>query len=330
MISHRQRLEVCLAGERPDRVPVALWRHFPVDDQTPQGLAAATLHFQRSFDFDLVKVTPQSAFCLKDWGVREAWRGATEGTCEYVQRVIHRPEDWEQLQPLDPNRGFLGAQIECLRLLKQELGTDTPLLQTIFSPLAQAKNLAGATEMLVHLRRYPEAVHAGLRVITESTLRFIEAARATGISGVFYAVQHAQYGLLSESEFETFGRAYDFQALEPARSLWLNMVHLHGSQVMFEQVADYPVQVLNWHDRDTSPSLAEGQRRFPGVVCGGLQRETCLVLGTPEQVRSQAREAIDATGGVRFLLGTGCVAPITAPYGNLMAARQAVETVFHG
>ena len=56
-ITHRQRLETCLTGQKPDRTPVALWRHFPVDDQTPEGLAAATLNFQSTFDFDLVKVT---------------------------------------------------------------------------------------------------------------------------------------------------------------------------------------------------------------------------------------------------------------------------------
>jgi uroporphyrinogen decarboxylase len=94
---------------------------------------------------------------------------------------------------------------------------------------------------------------------------------------------------------------------------------------MFDQVIDYPVAIINWHDRETSPSLAEGQALFPGVVCGGLRREETMVLGSPEQVRAEARQALHATHGNRFILGTGCVVPITAPYGNLMAARHAVE-----
>jgi hypothetical protein len=36
-LNHRARLEACLTGQIPDRAPVALWRHFPVDDQTPTG-----------------------------------------------------------------------------------------------------------------------------------------------------------------------------------------------------------------------------------------------------------------------------------------------------
>jgi uroporphyrinogen decarboxylase len=163
-----------------------------------------------------------------------------------------------------------------------------------------------------------------LQIIAESTRRFVEAALQTGIAGVFFAVQHAQFSLMSLEEFNRFGKPYDLHVLEPLGAAWLNLLHLHGSDVMFDQITDYPIQVINWHDQDTWPSLAEAQKRFSGVVCGGLQRER-IVLATPEQVHREAREAIQATGGERFLLGTGCVTPITAPHGNLLAARQAVE-----
>jgi uroporphyrinogen decarboxylase len=325
MTSHRQRLEACLNQTPVDRAPVALWRHFPVDDQTPEGLAAATLAFQKTFDFDLVKVTPESSFCLKDWGARDEWRGSTEGTRDYTHHVIQHPEDWARLPVLDPTSGYLADQLTCLRLLVKELGPDTPAIQTIFNPLSQAKNLVGGADLLVHIRRFPDALHSGLKTITETTLRFIEAAIQTGISGVFYAVQHAQYGLLSEEEFLEFGRPYDLELLAPAKELWLNMLHLHGTEVMFDQVTDYPVSIINWHDRETSPSLAEAQARYPGVVCGGLRREETMVLGSPAQVRAEAYDALQATQAKRFILGTGCVLPITAPYGNILAARRSVE-----
>lgn len=325
MTTHRQRLETCLSGQAPDRVPVALWRHFPVDDQHPVNLARATLAFQNSFDFDLVKVTPASSFCIQDWGAVDEWRGSSEGTRDYTHQVIQEPQDWERLPALEPHKGRLGAQLRCLQLLYKELGPDTPIIQTIFSPLSQAKNLVGKDKLPGHLRRYPDAVHAGLKTIAETTRRFVEAAKLTGISGIFYAVQHAQYGLLSEDEYNHFGVAYDLPVLEPAKELWLNMLHLHGAEVMFDLFLEYPLQIINWHDRETRPSLGDGQARFPGVVCGGLRRQETIVLGTPEDVRAEAQDAIQATGGMRFILGTGCVMPITAPYGNIMAARQSVE-----
>lgn len=323
-LSHRLRLEAALAGGNIDRPPVALWRHFPVDDQAPGSLASATVAFQRDFDFDLVKVTPASSFCVKDWGSQDEWRGASEGTRDYTFRVIQQPEDWTRLKPLDPRQGFLAGQLECLRLIVGELGREVPVIQTIFNPLSQAKNLVGREALLVHLRRDPEAVHAGLATIAESTRRFTEAALETGIAGIFYAVQHAQFGLLSRQEYHEFGRAYDLQVLEPARSLWLNLLHLHGEEIMFDEFLDYPMAAINWHDRETAPSLPEAQSRFSGAVCGGLRRWETMVLGTPEQVRHEALDAIQSTRGTRFILGTGCVLPTIAPRGNILAVRHSV------
>ncbi len=327
MTTHRERLQACIAGERPDRTPVALWRHFPVDDQSPEALAAAHIAYQRMFDFDLVKVTPASSFCLKDWGADDTWEGHSEGTRRYTKHVINEPGDWERLPLLEPTAGHLGGQLACLRAVRVGLGPDTPMLQTVFSPLAQAKHLAADDMLLVHLRKYPEAVMRGLEIIAQTARRFVEAALDTGIDGMFYAVQHAQASLLSEEEFVRYSRVLDLSVLEAAQGLWCNMLHIHGADVYFEAVADYPVHILNWHDRETPPTLAEAQASQvmqtsqASVVCGGLGRDT-LAYQTPDEIRRESRDAIQQTGGKGLLLSTGCVVPIIAPYGNLIAARD--------
>jgi uroporphyrinogen decarboxylase len=324
MMNHRERIQTCLAGERPDRTPVALWRHFPVDDQTPSALAAAQLAFQHTYDFDIVKVTPSSSFCLKDWGADDVWEGSTEGTRRYTIHIITDPRDWERLPALEPTAPHLAGQLACLRQIRAGLGPDTPMLQTIFNPLAQAKNLAGDEMLLMHLRKYPEAVLKGLETIVASTKRFVEAALSTGIDGIFYAVQHAQASLLNEDEFIRFSREMDLRILEAAGGLWCNMLHLHGNGVYFDLTKNYPVHIVNWHDRETPPSLADAQKTFNGVVCGGLSRDT-LVYKDTEEVQREANDAYQQTGGRRLILSTGCVVPVIAPHGNIQAAR----TVFN-
>ncbi len=322
--THRERLQACLNGEQPDRPPVALWRHFPVDDQSPEALAAATLHFQASYDFDLVKVTPASSFCVKDWGAEDAWMGDSEGTRRYTKRAIQAPQDWESLPELDPSAPHLAGQLACLRFIERKLAPDVPVIQTIFSPLAQAKNLAGNETLLAHLRLYPEAVLKGLETIARTARRFVEAALETGIDGIFYAVQHAQAALLSAQEYETFGLPFDRQVIEPAKECWLNMLHLHGRDVHFSLLSSLLCPIVNWHDRETPPSLSEALRSYAGAVCGGLGRDT-LVYREQAEVQEEAREAIQQTGGRRFILSTGCVVPIIAPHGNILAARRSVE-----
>jgi len=326
MLTHRERLSACLKDDAAlDRAPVALWRHFPVDDQDPAALAAATLDFQKRYDFDLVKVTPASSFCLKDWGSQDVWEGNPEGTRRYARFVIENPQDWEHLQVLDPYKAAgLSAQLDCLHALRQELGPDVPMLQTIFSPLAQAKNLVSKDRLAVHLRRYPEAVVKGLGTIAETTRRFVEACLETGIDGIFYAVQQAQAGALNITEFQNFGLTFDRFVIEPAKKLEFNLLHLHGTDVFFALTREYEFPIVNWHDRETPPTLTEAQKLFPGVACGGVSQNT-IVLGSTAEVREQAADALLQTGGRRFILGTGCVTPVTAPHGNLLAVRQAVE-----
>lgn len=322
--THRERIQACLNGESLDRPPVALWRHFPVDDQDPRSLAEATLHFQRTYDFDLVKVTPASSFCATDWGVEDRWMGHTEGTRQYTKHIIHDPSDWKKLPVLDATAPHLAGQLACLRFIRAGLDPDTPLLQTVFSPLAQAKNLAGSDTLIAHLRLHPEAVIKGLETIAETTRRFVEACLDTGIDGVFYAIQHAQASLLTLDEYHSFGLPHDQKALEPAGELWCNLLHLHGHDVYFSLLDSIQFPIVNWHDRETFPSLAEAQKHFPGVVCGGMRQDT-LVYEDASQVRIEAADAIQQTDGKRFILGTGCVVPVIASHGNLLAARKSVE-----
>jgi uroporphyrinogen decarboxylase len=324
MLTHRQRLENCISGGPLDRPPVSLWRHFPVDDQTPDGLTASVVAFQKTYDYDFVKVTPESTYSVKDWGLDDRWDGAAEGTRTYTELPIQSPDDWLKLKPLDPTTGRISDQLKALSAITAALGPDTPVIETVFSPLTQARKMAGEETLAVHMRRYPDAVHAGLKTLTESTVRFLEAIKSTGVAGIFYALQYAQYSLIGPEEYNQFARPYHLQALGPAKEFWLNVLHLHGNDVMFEKATELPVQVINWHDTETDPDLGTAKAHFDGVVCGGLRQWKTMVLGSPADIQREADEAIAATHGERFILGTGCVTPITAPHGNLLAARQSV------
>ena len=209
-------------------------------------------------------------------------------------------------------------------LLRSALGAGTPVLQTVFNPLSQAKHLAGDATLLAHLRTDPEAVRSGLRTITETTRLFIAALKDAGADGIFYAVQHAQTRLLSESDFEHFSRADDMSLLRAASSLWCNVLHLHGDDIHFASVCDYPANMINWHDRESGPSLEEAAGMWAGALCGGLSRGK-LVLASADDVRREAADALSNKESGRLLLSTGCVVPIIAPHGNLLAAARATS-----
>ncbi len=323
--SKRRRLEAAIAGEKVDRLPVALWRHWPGDDQEAEALAAVHVKWQQDYDWDLVKVSPASSYCLVDWGLEDRWMGHEEGTREYVRRVVSQPQDWAELKVLDPQQGMLATQLQTLELLRAPFGEEVPYLATIFSPLAQARNLSGGDLLLSHMRSHPQLLLEGLKTITESTLRYVERAKEAGISGIYYAIQHARYALLSTQEYMTFGQPFDEEILAAASDLPFNMVHLHGAEgIIFDLAADYDVPMLNWHDRDTGLSLKTGLEQFSGAASGGVSQKT-MHLGTPDDVLQEARDALEQTGGRRLLLGTGCVIMTNSPARNIRALRDFAE-----
>jgi len=322
----RERMEALVNQERVDKVPVSFWKHFPVDDQHSLKLAAATIHFQKTYELDFIKVSPSSSFCIKDWGAQDVWRASAEGTREYLEPVIHSPQDWLNLKLLNPEKGYLGQQLECLKIIRDELGEKVPIIQTVFSPLSQAKNLVGKINLLSNLRQNPDLLKSGLEIIAQTTLSFIEACQKIGIDGFFYAVQQASFDQLSLMEFIEFGRNYDERLFPLFREFWLNVLHIHGKKLMVDCVKDYPFQIFNWHDRDTDPDLKNGKSLFGKIVCGGLGRVDPMLMGDEISIKAQIDDAIKQTGGKQFILGTGCVMLQTTPYGNIQAAIHHVRS----
>jgi uroporphyrinogen decarboxylase len=211
----RKRLEAAIAGEAVDRLPVALWRHWPGDDQDATELAASHIKWQHDYDWDFLKVSPASSFCLVDWGVEDRWEGHAEGTRRYTNRVVHHAEDWARLPILDPRRGMLGTQITTLELISTTASATRSRRLPPSSRRWPRPRTWRAEQAVSLMRSHPDAFRQGLERIAESTLRYLEAARRTGISGIFYAIQHARYGLLSPAEYVLFGQPYDERSSPP-------------------------------------------------------------------------------------------------------------------
>jgi len=329
VMNKRERLERCLIGESTDRVPAFLWRHFPGDDQRASDLARSTVDFQRAFDWDIVKITPAKSFCVADYGVQDSWEGAIDGTRHQSKIPIERSLDWTTLRPLDPARGALGRHLEAVQGITDGLKTtddEAPIIQTIFSPLAQARILAGHDTLIAHMRTQPERLHSGLSLLTESIMRFIDSLKRLPLAGIFYVLDYADYALLSEAEYVAFGLPYDQKILGTLPSKWwLNINHLQGKLPMFKFAAQLPGQIMNWQDKNSDIPLSMGKTLVEGAVCGGVAAWEHLHQATPTSVKQAVREAITETHGRRLIISVGGATLITSPLSNLRAVREAVE-----
>ncbi len=321
----RERIKLALEGKPVDRVPVAFWRHWPGDDQRPDSLADVALEFQRQHDLDFIKVPVSSTYCVDDYGVKHGYSGTAMGDRDYLERVIKRVEGWERIEPLDIRKGTYGWHLEAVRRIVEKREKDTPVIFTMFNPLAMACYLAGDELCLSHLRSEPEQVRKALKALTETSVRFASAAIKEGCDGIFLSVRAASYEVMSEGEYLEFGRPGDLEVFKAASAGWFNVLHLHGQHPMFVALSDYPAQAVNWHDRSAGPDLAKASGLCTKALMGGVEQFRTLRFGTPQDVEAQVRDAIRQTRGLRLIVTPGCTYNLDVPQANLRAMRQAVE-----
>ncbi|HET7266317.1 MAG TPA: uroporphyrinogen decarboxylase family protein [bacterium] len=323
-MTHRERIDAAIAGKRPDKVPAALWRHFPEHDQKAERLAEAHIAFYRAYEPDLLKVTPSSGYYGDDWGLRAGYKANREGTRSISDRPIKKAADWAKLRRLDTSHGVYGREAHAIRLVADAVGAEVPVLETVFSPLSIARTIAGEQATVRYLRENPEALHEGLEVITDVQIAFARNVLSAGADGLFFSSQMATHDLLTREEYEEFGRPYDLRMLDEAGAS-LVFLHIHGLNVMFDLFDDYPVQIVNWHSRETAPTIADARRRISTCLACGVDAWNTLSRGTPEAVVAEVRDAVAQTGGRGHIVTTGCVMPVDTPESNIRAALAAAR-----
>lgn len=335
-MNREERIRAALAGQQPDRVPVAAWMHLSAFDQDPVSLAEAEAEFTEKYDFDFIKMMPFGLYSTQDFGTQ------IKIYCDpYEEPIVLKPairsiRDYDRITAIPAIQGTWGKQIEFARHLARTVRSDTPFIQTIFSPFSTLKKMAG-DRLLKDMLEAPSSVHSALAAITATTIDFVKYNIEAGVSGFFFATQNACCDMMTPMQFNEFGRFYDLPVIKSyAGKTWFNVLHIHGQNIYFEEAAGYPVNCLNWHDRHTFPSLAEarqitdkcflaGIRSAPYFSDGTLHYDDIICDGSPKKITAHVQEAIRAVDGRGLIIGPGCVVNPKASEKNLMALRKAVD-----
>ena len=312
-MSHTERVRAALRGDEVDRIPVAFWHHFRPGGSGRRQAELTLRFFDEAFDLDLCKVMPDIAY-------------------PFPRGSIGEIDDWRLIEPLDLKRSaFVQQRLRTIEYLRDELGDDTPIVMTVFSPLTEALRFARDHETFFrHLHEEPGVLHAALDTIAQNLADAMELYMVAGADGVFFSLQGAltegQPGGLGEARYREFGKPYDLRALRGAGEGWLNILHVHGDGgLLIDTVLDYPFDVLNWSDRLTGLSLREMRAKTTKCLMGGWHEFGALSNGPIEAIRAEAEDAIAQTGGRRFILANGCSVPDDTPEEWLEAARDIAE-----
>jgi uroporphyrinogen decarboxylase len=308
-MTRTERVEAAVNGAEVDRVPVMFWHHFQPEG-SGRAMASATLQFfDEEFDLDIAKVMPDIPY-------------------PFPHKSIASVDDWRLIESIDPLRSrYFQERAEAVALLRNSLGYETPIVMTVFSPLAEAMYAARDRDLfLAHAQEHPVVIHEALATIADNLAAHARDIIAAGADGLFFALQGCTRAIMTEQQYREFGRPYDLMALRGTSSGWLNILHIHGERdLMFDQALDYPVQVLSWSDRIAGPSLREARVMTSKCLMGGWNEFGALHKGPREQIEAEAKDAIAQTGGRKFILANGCSVPDDTDPHWLEEARAIAE-----
>ena len=332
-MTQRERLKAALAGTRLDRVPVSAWGHFFTEEVDPDRFIAATMAFQKSFDWDFLKVHSRASYHVEGWGFTYTPSNDPAKGHVCTGHPIAAATDWRKLKPLGLDSPALAEQLRILERLKKEAGPDLPVIMTVFSPLDIAEKLIDRDAALMkhHIDTDPAALESALEAIARTFAPFVREVARLGADGIYFSTKWANNVKLTAEQYQRLVRPYDLAVLEEAGPMWCNLLHLCEDHVQLSAMADYPVQVLHWDNHaGHNPSFLQGQpvlrSEQPHVqkraMGGGVDPHT-LATGTAADVEAKAVHAIHEIGGRGFLLGPGCsVQMAKTPTENLFALRR--------
>jgi uroporphyrinogen decarboxylase len=326
-MTKRERVTAALRGDQVDRVPVSLWLHNFATENSAETLAAETLSLARRFDWDFLK--PQSrAQCFAEmWGFR--YTPSRERATPYtVTRVpLATADDLRRLEPADAGTGALAEQLGALQAIRKAVGSETPIIWTVFSPLMVLPFLlAGGRSAAVSLMRSePVAVDHALSAMAETIAAYARAAVAEGADGLFYATNMATQELATAAECRRFQRPHDLRILREVANAPFNLLHVCGTGILFDEFVDYPATALSWAVVPGNPSLSEAHRRTGRAVVGGLPAKPVIKSLPPAEVTARGRRAIAEMRSRHLLLGPDCSIDPDTPDAVIDAATAATR-----
>ena len=329
-VTGRERVLAALAGEVTDRPPMTLWRHWPVDDQDAAAHARSAVAHHDSLGLDLLKITPSASFMSEAWGARTEYRGDVMGVRDYSFRPVAGPEDWLRLEAIDvTDAPSLSREVEVVRLLRDQLGPDVPLLPTVFTPLSVIRYMAG-DRFVADVRMHRAAVDHALAAVTETTVRLVQDLLAAGADGIYFSLFPASYSVASEAEYREVALPWDVLVTVAAEAAAVRVAHFHLPFPLLGLARDLPVNVVSWEHTAGGPDLAGGMELTGRTVIGGVDQHGALARGGPDEVATEVRAAGRAAyrpGTTGLILATSCSYPLTAPVGNLHTFADTVRSL---
>ncbi len=316
-MNKKQRAAAAFRGEQVDRIPASFSLHFPAAASSGKQAIDAHRTFFQETDVDIFKVMNEHLYS--------------------PEVVIKSPEDWKHVRPITGKERYIQNQLDIIKALSDELGSEAYIFATIHGIFASAfhatkdddASLAHHDKVTAHLAERPDIVAAALERIAEGLAHFVNLCIEAGAEGIYYAALGAESYRFSREDFNRYIKPNDITILEAAgKAPGGTILHMCKDQLNIDLYKDYPSDIVNWAVNEQNISLEEGRTLFQRPILGGFDdRGGVLVEGNKEEIEREVHLLVKTYGPRNFILGADCTLPTEISYERIRWAVDALKTV---
>jgi MtaA/CmuA family methyltransferase len=333
-LTSSERLQKRLRGEPVDRPPnfdilmtLAAHHiqqplsHFYLDHRV---LVDANLAVMEDFDLDIVQAISDPYREAADFGLEVEF--PADGLPINRQPLLKEPQDLQHLKAPDPASGKrMLDRLEAIRLFRQKVGGEVPIMGWVEGALAEAADLRSVNLTMTDLISRPDWLQELLELCAQVEIAFarLQVQAGAGIIGLGDAVASQ----ISPAMYRRFALPYEQRIFAAVHEMGaLARLHICGNTSRI--VPDMLASGADIIDLDWMVDLKSACQQYGDRVSflGNMDPVAVMLQGTPETVYAATRSCMQS-GGLRSISGAGCEIPDGTPAGNFHAQSRALRDV---
>jgi MtaA/CmuA family methyltransferase len=263
-------------------------------------------------------------------GARVIFRENEPAVVDESVPVIASLDEVESLRVPDPERdGRLPVWLEATHVLGERVGQRALIMgRADQGPFALACLLRGTQQFMMDILALEDQapVHRLIDYCRRVCAVFAKAQKDAGAHVTSIGDSLAGPNLISPAHYRQFAFGPEKALIEEVQEYGIPMsLHICGNTSKI--VADMGRTGARILEVDWKVDMQEARRVVPAdtVLMGNVNPSDPLVFGTPEQVKAAALAVLEATGGSRLFLSSGCAMGRNTPPENLRALVSAAE-----
>ena len=322
-----------LAGKPVDRIPnLSIVMMFAAKQQgitygqycsDYRHLADSAILCYEKFGFDMVSAISDPMREAEGFGSQVV---IPEDAVPYAPvKRLQTIEEIDTLRVIDPSLGRrMSDRVEAVRLLKQRVQQDVPVVGWVEGALAESCDLMDMQEVFMNLLDEEAAMHQLLDICKRQGILFAKAQVEAGADII--GIGDAATSLIGPSLYEKFVLPYQQEMIRAVHDMGAKVkLHICGNiNPVMHLVAQTGADMV---DMDHMVDMDRAAEILPKgcCICGNFNPVDILYQGTPEMVRTATRACMQLSSKNNNAVAPGCEIPKDTPVENVMAIKEALE-----